>query len=213
MPRLRSTTSTSKAVSDRAPLTDLLAHQHSALMRCELGASERLAETLVPVVFARLSVRFRSIDPRTRLHATHDAVLWYLQRPELYRPECARLDVFLGHVAECRLRDSLRREMRIRRREMGADKEVLQRIGDLKLHDRRAANGRRDLRRRLLILIRSRTERVFIDAYLRGASDSRLGRILRFGRESVETDREMTRRVIKRLHQRAIRTGFSPWKS
>lgn len=192
----------------RLPLTDLFALLHKALIRGEQSATERLSEALVPLVFARLSVRFPARDPSMRLQATHDAVLWYLLRPEVYKPERSRLDVFLGVVAECRLRDGIRHDMRIRRREMSVDQEVLQRIGDLKVTDHQALNGVHDSRRRLLILIRSRPERVFLDAYLRGASEPRLARILRFTTGSVEADTEIIRRAIKRLHQRAIRIGL-----
>ncbi|HUE85885.1 MAG TPA: hypothetical protein VMO26_07370 [Vicinamibacterales bacterium] len=153
----------------------------------------------------RLSVRFPNVDPSTRLHAVHDALLWYLRRPERYRPACARLDVFLGHVVECRLKDALRSDMRTRRRETAVDPEMLERVGDVGCVNLQTSDGLRDLRGRLLGLVRSRTERVFIDAYLRGASQSRLARIIRFRSDPVGTATELIGRVIKRLHQRAIR--------
>jgi len=208
MPRLRCTSSNPNHANDRVPLANELTHLHGSVVRCDPAAADRFAEAVVPIVLARLSVRFPRVDPSARLQAVHDAVLWYLRRPHRYQVERARLDVFLGHVAECRLKDRLRHDARTHCREACVDQEMLERICDLRMRMQcfQACPRLPDLRWRVRTLARSRTERVFIDAYLKGATETRLARILRFGSSSIETNKEMIRRVIKRLHQRAIRT-------
>lgn len=128
MPRLRCTSSNPNHANDRVPLANELTHLHGSVVRCDPAAADRFAEAVVPIVLARLSVRFPRVDPSARLQAVHDAVLWYLRRPDRYQVERARLDVFLGHVAECRLKDRLRHDARTHCREACVDQEMLERI-------------------------------------------------------------------------------------
>lgn len=149
---------------------------HSALLRGEPGAADRLAAALLPMIMQRLHHEFSDASAEYLLDAAHDALVGYLARPDRYSSDLSRLDVYVARCAGWRLRNLRRRERRAANYECLADETSLAQASVAEDMRRARDDARRHrLRDRLFSLVRSADEQCALEGLLaiREATESR----------------------------------------
>lgn len=206
--RPRLTPSYDSPHSNTLDLDDLCA-LHAARLQNDPNATDLLARALVPLVSSRLRHRWPRGDPQMLLEVVHDSVLWYLANPRRYTPNIALLDVFLAHVAHRRMQDGLRKLARVKRTEVSLEDVTNAAWVGMQATTATENWGPFDAlaRHRLFAVARSPRERAFLKASLRGESLQQIGRVLGCFDESSGGLLTAVQQVLKRLHQRVVRSS------
>jgi hypothetical protein len=197
---------TDRTPSRRHPDAQMLGALHHAVVAGELGASEALAQAILPLICDRLRYR-RVAEPDAVLTAAEDAVLDYLRVPTRFDPTRSRLDVYLARLAEWRMVNQ-RRALTTARRELQVEPVILDRLSRSRQPTEAGIECETaDLERqqRILALARSSTEHQFLSASIRGATIADLGRLLGASPDSLAEQRRLVHSMIQRLRQRATR--------
>lgn len=187
---------------------DSLLALHRSLLEADPSAETRIADTIVPLLIARLRRRWPLADHDAIDTAVHDAVLSYLAEPSRYDCRKARLDVFLGRVAHRRLQDARRQDRRRSVREVPLDlvtRTAVEGASHPVIEDKHPSDST-SARRRLMLLAKSQVERRFLTAYLAGESRQRCAKSMGLAHLEADEQTSAVHRMIARLHQRALRS-------
>lgn len=173
---------------------------HRELIVNHLQNREELAAYLLRRVRRLLKRRMPGLDLAIVNDAVEDAILGYLQRPELYKPSCSRLDTFILLAAR---RDALNmiRRLQCRHRAEGIAASMQPRL--YQMDEVGLFAGRCPAVVDWLGVARTDAERAFLKARLAGERRTRqLACILGLSTNDPLEERRLVKRTRDRLHLR-----------